>query len=100
MEALWDQEMEKKAERAETLDRESKILALREMESQTGWKLYQAHLRLLCRRKETVKAASLRADKSFEAAKQQFEIDGINLAVNELSKMITALKSPQGEEQD
>ena len=81
----------------ENQEKDFKILVLKEMASHPGWKLYQAHLARLSGKKEAVKSQALRLGNQLEALKQQFEIDGIRLAVSELEKLQTVLRSPEDE---
>ena len=83
----------------EVMERDLKVQLLQELEGHQAWKLYQDHLEWLCKIKEREKSVALRANNAFEAAKKQFEIDGINLAVTSLSKLIISL-SPKTEQPD
>ena len=73
------------------MERDLKVQLLQEWEGHPAQRLYQDHLELLCKRKEVEKAAALRSNNAFEAAKKQFEIDGINLAVKSLTNLMASL---------
>ena len=90
-------ETENQANPTEIQEKDLKIQLLRELEDLPAWRLYQAHLEGLCRRKEVVKSAAVRSGNQLASVQQQFEIDGIRLAVSELSKYLTSLTSPQTE---
>ena len=79
------------------MEKDQMLAALQEMESHPAWRLFQDHLELLCKRKEVEKCQALRVNNPFEAARKQFEIDGIILAVKSLHNLITSL-SPEAEE--
>ena len=72
----------------EVIEEDLKAQLLREMEEQQAWKLYQGHLASLCKIKEVEKSAALRRNEIHVAIQKQFEIDGINLAVTGLHKLI------------
>lgn len=78
------------------MERQLQVQLLKEMENHPAWQLYQAHLELLCKRKEVEKAVALRSNEIHRAIKLQSEIDGINLSVKSLNNIITSL-SPQVE---
>ena len=83
------------------MEKDYQIQVLKEMEDHPGWKLYQAHLERLWTRKEQVKSSHLRSpleDRTQQARYEQGVIDGLHLAVNELSKAIQTLTSPEEEE--
>ena len=73
------------------MERQEKAQLLRAMEGLPAWRLYQAHLEELCRRKEVEKSLALRGNDSFKSMKLQFEIDGINLSVKSLNNLATSL---------
>lgn len=83
------------------METDLKAQLLQEMAGHPAWQLFQAHLDRLCRQKEQVKSEALRRNQAFEAMKEQFEIDGITLAVKSLTKLIASLsqqtENPQGD---
>ena len=81
---------------AEVMESDLKAQLLRELEAHPAWKLYQAHLQELCKRKQVEVSLALRANRHFEASKAQFETDGIILALTSLNKLLA--HSETGEE--
>ena len=79
------------------MEKDSMIQVLQEMESHPAWRLYQDHLDKLCRTREVEKSRALRSNDSFKSMKNQFEIDGIELAKRGLNILITDLTKPQVE---
>ena len=73
------------------MERDLKAQLLTEWEAHPAHRLFLDHLEQLCKRKEVEKSGALRRNLAFEAQKQQFEIDGINLAVKSLSNLIASL---------
>ena len=76
----------------------AKVQLLRELEVQQGWKLYQDHLRQLCKQSNKVKQEALRASDFNTALYRQGKEDGINLVVSELHNYITELNLPKLED--
>ena len=77
------------------MEKDLMIQVLQEMESHPAWKLYLAHLDKLCRIREVEKSQALRSEHPFQAARKQFEIDGIELSKKGLDVLITGLQSLQ-----
>ena len=84
-------------ENKELMETDLKAQLLKELEDHPAWRLFRDHLQELCRRKEVVKSRAVRIDDRIQAMQQQFEIDGINLVVSELPKLITSLSSQKAE---
>lgn len=78
-------------------NREEIQRTLKELSISPSWRMYLAHLEKQWTRKEKEKSKALRANNSFEAMRQQFEIDGIKFAVSELENEIKRLNLPESE---
>ena len=93
---MEEHQMEDRMETQEIQDKDCRIQALREMENHPGWRLFLVHLEELCRQKEVVKSRAVRTANQLGSLEAQFHIDGIRLAVSELSRLISSL-SPKTE---
>jgi hypothetical protein len=82
------------------ITKEDKLLALKELQTHPGWRIYQGHLESQWIKKEREKAQALRANNPFLATARQFEIDALKLAVNELEKVIDLSYSSAQEENE
>ena len=71
---------------------------LQEMADHPAWQLFQAHLDKLCRTKDRAKASALRRNDMFEATKEQFEIDGINMALKSMTTLMQSTPKETGDE--
>ena len=72
---------------------EEAVQQLRQLAQSPGWALYAVRLRSLSRSRSKAKADALRSERMNEAMRMQGEQDGLELAVEELSRYVKRLGS-------